>query len=228
MTSMQNFYNKNRHLILGISVGIVSVYLISSVVIEKRLHAVHVILDEQITVQEKSLQELAVVTGRGGVNELAESIVKDCTPNERKQFDTLLSSLDKGLSISSLRTLDVLFASCGNVFANRRANMAGQLKQEVVTLNNLETQKSLLTKGIDEEELITPKWQALQEKEDEIQKLFFSLVDIQGKIIKSLLSGQYVGSDAVIALREEATEVQNSLAEVTQDASTLRSQLIPS
>jgi len=222
---MQNFYNRNRQLVWGVLVGVVSVYLISSVVVEKRLSELQSFLDSEIVQHEEYLKELASVTGRGGVNEHTSSVVRDCTPAQRKEFDTLLSSLDQGLSKSDLQTLNNLFGRCGYVFANQRASMVGQLQQRVLLLEELEFQRTLLG-NLKPEESKIEKWKELQENENELQNLFFTLVDVQGKIIESLLAGQTTNSNPILSLREEASEIQSKLGQVTTAASSLRSDLV--
>jgi len=224
---MQDFYNKNRQLIIGVLVGIVSVYLVSSLVIEKRLHEMKVSLDDKILEQEIYLKELFTVTGRGGVNENTMSVIRDCVPEKRKQFDSLLSALDSGLPIRDLRVLNNLFGECGYVFANQRAHMVGQIQQGVFLLTELETQKKLLQDSTSEDVSFS-KWQELEGEEIKLKDLFFSLVDVQGRIIEALLAGESTNSSSITTLREEAGKIQSDMSETTKITSVLRSELISS
>ena len=136
--------SKNKQIILGVVVGAVCVYLIASLVVVKKLHNTQVYLDNQIKSQTENLQQLSLIVARGGVSESVEKFIPECESSDRVTFDALLSSLDKGLSMTELQKLESLFDRCGRVFASRRAAMVLEFTQEVKNLEQLLLLKSKL------------------------------------------------------------------------------------
>lgn len=222
---MLNF--KNKQTILGILVGVGIIYILSSLVIERRQYEMQSYLDTRIQEKNEDLRELALITARGEVVSIVEKIIPECESTDRMNFDTLLGSLDSGLSSAELEKLEQLFDRCGRVFASRRAAMALVLQQELDELKELHTLKAV----IEEEESGSSnlaEWASLVEKEETIGSEFLSLVTIQEQIIKTLFSGKLSGSLEVENLRRQANTVQNNLANLTKEASTIRAILIKS
>ena len=205
--------------------GVVIIYLFASLVIEKRLQDMRVYLDSQIISETKVLSDLAAITGKGGSNEQADTIVSDCSHENRTKYESLLSSLDSGLAINDLKSLEILFNSCGYVFSSRRSSMAMQLEREYKTLEQLFLQRSLLG-DYDEKNTILSKWKELVDNEMIISNHFRSLVKIQKQIIDAVISGKTIDSDEVVKLRTEAKEINDKMVLVTELSSVMRSTLI--
>ncbi len=223
---MKDTVKNNKALIGGVLIGIVAVYVFSGIIIDKKLNSLESHLDSEIQKQEEELKELALITSKGASNEFSENFIKDCRSEERKQFDQMLASLDKGLSAKDLTILNGLFARCGDVFANRRHSMVWQIEQGVDSLDRLLTEKNILNNEdqADNDQLIK-KWQELLAKEKAVQQLFASQVEIQDKIIKTLLSGHGVNSNEINDLRREANEIQTELTMATEAVANSRSGL---
>lgn len=222
---MTNFYMRNRPYILGMTVGVVIIYLFSSLVIEKRLHSMKVYLDSEIVSETKILSDLALTTGKGGSNEQADTVVSDCSHENRTKYESLLSSLDSGLAATDLKSLEVLFNSCGDVFSSRRSSMAMQLEREYKVLEQLSLQRNFLG-DYDKKNSTLSKWKELVDNEIIISDHFRSLVKIQKQIIDAVISAKTIDSDEVVKLRTEAKEINDKMVLVTELSSVMRSALI--
>ncbi len=224
---MENFYLKNKALIFGALFGLVLIYSLSVLIVENKLSVLKVSLDNEIEREIEILSELAVTTGKGGFNLEAETIINDCRSDERGKFETLLSSLDSGLSQTELSSLNDLFSSCGYVFANRRTSMQMQMEREFNFLNDMvETRK--LVGDFDENSINLSKWQELITTEKEINANFQNMVSVQKEIIDLLLSKKASDSDEVQSALVKAQELKGALNTATERASSIRSTLISS
>ncbi len=220
---MLNF--KNKQIILGIIIGVTCVYFVSGLVVENKLNNAQTYLDDQINLQTENLHELALISARGGVSKNVEKFIPECESANRVTFDTLLASLDKGLSKGELQNLNILFDQCGSVFANRRAAMVLEFEQEVNNFERLLSLKSALGENKDIE-LSLAEWKNLIEKEKSISDKFLALVNIQEQIIKTLLAGDLTSSSNVEVIRKQADVIVTELAAVTKEASDIRAAIM--
>lgn len=224
---MGNFYLKNKALIFRTLFGLVLIYSLSALIVENKLSVLKVGLDNEIEREIEILSELAVTTGKGGFNLEAETIINDCRSDERGKFETLLSSLDSGLSQTELSSLNDLFSSCGYVFANRRTSMQMQMEREFNFLNDLVENRKLVG-DFDENSINLSKWQELITTEKEINANFQNMVSVQKEIIDLLLSKKASDSDEVQSALVKAQELKGALNTATERASSIRSTLISS
>lgn len=220
---MLNF--KNKQIILGIVIGAIGVYFLSNMVIDKKLHNAQTYLDNQLKSQTANLHTLALISARGGVSKNVENFIPECESTNRVSFDTLLASLDKGLSQAELHNLSALFDQCGRVFANRRAAMVLEFDQEVNNLERLLSLKSTLGENKDIQPSLA-EWKNLVEKEKSISDKFLALVNVQEQIIKTLLAGDLTSSSKVEVIRKQADVIVTELAVVTKEASDLRAAIM--
>lgn len=216
--------SKNKQIILGLVIGAIFVYFVSGLVVDKKLHNTQVYLDDQLKSQTENLRELALIAARGGVSESVEKFIPECESSDRVSFDTLLASLDKGLSKTELQNLSSLFDKCGKVFAVRRAAMVLEFDREVNNFEQLLLLKSMLGDDKDTKPSLT-EWKTLAEKEENISNKFLLLVSIQEQIIKTLLAGDLVSSPKVEVIRKRADEIVTELTIVTKEASDIRTAL---
>ncbi len=216
---------KNKHLIVGLVVGFICVYAISSLIIKEKLDGLKIHLDEKISLQQEVIKELVTKANGSIPDERVSSIVIDCPADETMQYDNLLSSLDKGLSRAQLQGLDILFKRCGAIPASKRASMTLLLELEVSRFGELVNERALLG-GVTANDYNVSKWNALVEREKEISKLFFKLVNSQGQIISALNDGGTLKS--VEPFQIEAAKIQSELSSVTESAQEIRSVLIKS
>ncbi len=216
---------KNKQLVIGLLVGVVAVYAISSFIVTEKLDGLKIHLDEKISLQQEVVRELATKISGGGVNERVSSIILECPSDETLQHDRLLSSLDKGLSRAELQGLNILFKRCGAIPATKRAAMALLFEQEVKLFTELVNERALLG-GVSANDFNVSKWNALVEREKEISALFFKLVDSQKQIISTLADGGNLQS--VESFQIDATKIQTELSTITESAFEMRSVLIKS
>lgn len=218
---------KNKQVILGVLIGLVAMYALSSFVVQKRLSDLHTHLETKIEEQENIVKELALEIGRGDVSEKIEAVIKACPSAEATQYDILLSSLDKGLTKSDMQTLTVLFNRCGDIPASRRAGMTLLLEREVSFLNEMMQQRELLGYYNLDESTIAD-WKELVQKEQEISSLFLDLVDAQERIITALvLTGSPTG-ESIEAIQADATRIREKLSSISVEAAQLRTSLTSS
>lgn len=215
---------KKKQIILGLLVGALSIYLLSNVIVEKKLSDLRSHLDNQIETQNVLVKELATTMGRGGVNDQIAGVVATCPSDEANQYDSLLASLDKGLSKNELQGLNILFKRCGSIPASRRAGMAMLLEREVFFLNEMVSERALLG-DYEAESAKLSDWNNLVEKEKEISTLFFKLVEAQSEIISTLAAGSATDT-SIEAIQAEAQKVRDEMAEVTKSAHEIRTPLI--
>lgn len=214
-----------KYIIAGLILGTILVYSFSTIIVNKKTEAVKNIITDKIENQIMIVSESATVLGNGSVSSDVDSIVPKCNYSDLTKYDTLLSSLDKGLSKSNIIELKSLFDRCGDNASNQRSVMALKLNQEVNNLDNLifvsvelEDDKKLLD--------TLSKWKKLSELEIKIADLFSDLVFAQNEIINTLLGNVSSNVRSVEEIRMEAQSIRNNLTTVTEEASKLRAELI--
>lgn len=224
---MRNFYLKHKSLIWGVLSGVIIMYALSAVIVENKLSALKQSFDANIAKEISVLSDLAVTTGKGGFNHEAETMINDCSNEERVKFEALLSTLDSGLAHSDLIILNNLFSSCGHVFANRRTSMQNQMERELAFLESL-VEKRQLVDDYDASSIKLSKWQELVDTEKSINADFQGMVVVQKGIIDSLIAGKTTNSAEVQNLQKEAQELKEKLSVATGKSSAIRSELISS
>lgn len=214
-----------KYIIAGLILGTILIYSFSTIIVNKKTEAVKNIITDKIENQIMIVSESATVLGNGSVSSDVDSIVPKCNYSDLTKYDTLLSSLDKGLSKSNIIELKSLFDRCGDNASNQRSVMALKLNQEVNNLDNLifvsvelEDDKKLLD--------TLSKWKKLSELEIKIADLFSDLVFAQNEIINTLLGNVSSNVRSVEEIRMEAQSIRNNLTTVTEEASKLRAELI--
>jgi hypothetical protein len=216
-----------KQLLIGLLIGGILAYVVSDLIVDKRLHDLQTALDTEIEIQSAELQNIASVLGSGGSVPDINAFIKECPSAEMTQYDTLLSALDKGLSKYQLTELYKLFNRCGDTAASRRAGTALLLEKQVDLYTQLVTQRAAL--GSYEESVNTlSKWNLLVEKEKNISALFYSLVVAQEEILVALMENVSPTSLLVENIRARAQTVREELSVATQEVSELRATLIQS
>ena len=220
--------NKNiterKSFFYGLAFGLVFISIVSMLVVDKRLSGFESSLNSDIENQVSVLRELAITTSKGASNTQAETLIGECSNDERVEFENLLSKLDSGLSINNLTKLNTLFGYCGHVFADRRMSMYFQMEREFNELEYLVTKKTII-KDNDDNSVDLEKWRKLLDSERNVSKIFQEMVDVQEQIIDTLLAGKTTNSEEVQALLKKAQEIKNALNVATEEASKNRSEL---
>jgi hypothetical protein len=218
------FTNTYKLLIAGIIVGATIVYAVSSYTTERKLTQLQSSLENSIDSSVTEATELALLIGRGGFTPAAESIIADCTSDERNQFEDRLSRLDEGLSIADLAVVDKLFSRCAPVTSVRRTLMVMDLSRQVEGVALLVEQRKQLGSYTKYDGAVSDL-SLLVELEDAISGLSFDLVYLQREIIDSLIAGESVSSPAATSLRERGFDFRTELNEKAEAAQTLRTGL---
>ncbi|MCA9360566.1 hypothetical protein KC730_01600, partial [Candidatus Kaiserbacteria bacterium] len=162
-----------------------------------------------------------------GADAVTESIVKDCSINERLQFEELLGKLDSKLSQAQLVELERLFGRCGAFFSERKSVMVAKLVREVEILNNYVTQLNvILNDENDSDEFLLETWTELAIEEKKRSDQLAELVQLQDKIITALLNGKSVQSTEILGIMQTVKEVQENLTLSNIKATEARAKLI--
>ena len=157
----------------------------------------------QLNEQRAYMFSLIEITDRNGADETISNIVADCP--RRNDYEALLIKLD-GLSKRDLITVQNLFESCGNFYAERKALMVAKLEREYEIYTMLTTLLTTLsTKDIAAYEV--GKWNELIALEKARSTFLTDQSVIQEKIITALISGSSVTSSEVSVLLQDAQEI---------------------
>ena len=205
--------------------GITIIYVVVTVLTREQLEEVRNAMELQIANQETVLTSIAEVTARGGADAVVASIITDCSTRERGRFDSLLGSLDEGLTDRQLTELSRLFDRCGSFFAERKAVMVARMNREMEVFRDRIELLETVTGGSHRDRYEVAEWERLVAQEERQSELFNRLVTLQGDIIASLGSGASPESAELTALLAAVTEVRESLAVATLQASELRGDL---
>ncbi|HMO78280.1 MAG TPA: hypothetical protein PKD95_03740 [Candidatus Paceibacterota bacterium] len=216
-----------KKIIVGILAGAIAFYLISNFIVNKKLSSLEAKLKADIEEQVVIVGETAVLLGRGGASESVTNIIPECGSLEVARYDSLLSSLDRGLASAELQELKELFDRCGDTASVRRSIMTLNLSQEVKTLSILNDHyQSLWTVQVLESSV--DEWNELVKLEQEISDNFNQLVRAQGNIIGALVLNTPSSPLTVENIRVEAESLRNRLTELTGQAAPLRLRLVKS
>jgi hypothetical protein len=216
-----------KHLLIGVITAIIGIIAVSGVVVEKRLSDLRDHLEARILEQSTVVSGVATALAQNITSPEFTKIVPECSVEESTVYDTLLSSLDKGLSPVELSKLDVLFDKCGGVVAARRVGMSLTLANETSLLKELTAERVLLG-DYKSEEAKVEQFVKLSETENEISQQFMKLVQAQGQIIAALQANIPSTAVSLESIRSEAQVVREELERLTVEVSKLRGELLDS
>jgi hypothetical protein len=215
-----------KQIFIGVVTVVILAFLVSHIVVERRLSILRESLDLKLSEQKTLLEEVARTTGRGSANKQVLQLIPGCSADDGNKFDELLSSLDRGLNKTELTTLRELFNICGNTPALRRQAMVNQFERELVDYQSLRDEREKLGR-FDSNEETQDKWQELLVAEKKIGDLFYQLVTVQSEIINGLLYTSDLSTNEIEMAKAKAVSIKNELNEITLTASGLRLELIP-
>lgn len=207
-------------------VGVMLMVWLVSVLVDSRFSELELATEVKISDQETLLVAIAETTARNGADQITESIVRDCSVDERESFDYLLSRLNDGLNHSQLVELERLFGRCGSFFAERKSVMVSRFTREIEVYEDYVDQLSLISGDDKFEDYKVTKWHELSDLEHKQSELFSKLVTLQDEIISNLLQGKSASSDEIVGILVEVSGVQESLLVARQQATTLRTDLL--
>jgi len=179
-----------------------------------------------ISEQQAVLATIAEITARNGADSVTESIVRDCSVEERSSFDSLLGNLNNNLTRTQLVELERLFGRCGGFFSERKAMMATRLVREIEVYESYVEQLSLVTGSDESESYNVEQWRELAVAEKKMSELFSDLVTKQDQIIRALLSGSSSQSEDIQLILREVNEIQETLTVTNTQVSRLRADLV--
>jgi hypothetical protein len=217
--------NKHRYtawlFLLG---GLLIAYVIAMFIANHRLEATEQVIQNQLLGQLALVSSIAEITARNGADAVTESIVQNCPMQELSRYNSLLSSLDRGLNAAELAEVEQLHSRCGGFNAERKAAMVARLDRETEILAQYADQLRTL-QGSDEYSLPIAKWEQLVELEQTQQVLFTDLVRLQGEIITALRAGDTITSESIVAILGRVQDARDGLELAKTQTDTLRQQL---
>jgi hypothetical protein len=199
-----------KTVVLGAAILFVFAYVGGVLIARERLADLRSELLVQISEQQTLLFAIAETTARNGADEITERVVKDCSIEERTEFDALLGRLNSSLSKTELTTLERLFGRCGSFYAERKSVMVARLEREVEVYENYVTQLEQIGR-VNTKDFKVELWKQLVDDENKQSIEFGSLVQHQDKIISALLEGKSVTSPDIKKILDEVKQVQQSL-----------------
>lgn len=217
----------NSKIILGVLIvtGLAS-YFSANFIVRERLEDYEAVVSQQHSEQRALLVSISETTARNGGDDITEAIVKDCTTGERVDFESLLSSLDSGLSKSQLTELERLFGRCGSFYADRKSVIIARMDREFQLYKSHTTQLEQLRGEDLTDEFQLEAWETLVLLEQQQSSLFSKLVSLQDDIISTLLTGKSVDSVEIKEILAEVRESQGNLSLANTQASSVRKDLI--
>jgi hypothetical protein len=213
-------------IVIGAIVGFVVAGIFTKLIVSERLEDFKSVVELQQSEQETLLISLAEITSRNGADEVTESVVKDCVVSDRERFDSLLSRLNSGLPLTELNELERLFGRCGSFYAERKTLMVSRMVREFTVYKLYTTQLEALTDASLTKQAQIDKWESLLSHEQTQSQLFAKLVELQGQIIATLLTGKSTESSEIKAILDEVREVQENLQLANAQAASIRSEII--
>lgn len=179
----------------------------------------------QIAIQTDRVRTIADLTKQNLGDDFTKSLVKDCSGENRIQFERLLDKLSLDITRPELTQLDSLFYECARYTAEVKNIMVARLAQEV----SIYTQhKQLLEKLQVRDEKVSNEielWQQISDKEKEFAVLYAELVHLQREIIKILLAGKAKDSSEIKTTLTKVTEVKNSMTVLRTQIDNMRNEI---
>ena len=209
-----------------IALALVLIYALSMGIVDRRLQSYEQTVSAQISEQKTLLATIAEAMARGGADSVTESIVRDCTLSERASFDNLLGKLNDGLSYSQLVELERLFGRCGSFYSERKSVMVARFAREIGVYETYVKQLGAVEGQDLSDKYGVTDWLALATEEQKQNELFSELVQLQEKIINTLIEGYSATSPEITEILDQVKETQGLLVVASQQASNIRSGLV--
>lgn len=215
-----------KEILIGAGLILILSLIAGNILSDYHLKEYRTTLEQQQTEQQQLLASIASVTAKNSADDIGAALVTDCPVPERERFDTLLSSLDQGLSKIELTELERLFGRCGSFYADRKLVMVSRLSREVSVYEDVTMQLATIAGEGEKDKANLDEWKELVRLEQEQSLHFVKLVDAQDRIINTLLAGEAPKGETVQGIAEEAREIQENLLLTNTQAASIRSQLI--
>ena len=224
--NLHHTLQRYHHVILFCLFAIVA-YVLIVLIVNEKLEDLHTKIEGSLKDQQVLLATIAEATARNGADEVTETIVRDCSIDERTAFEELLRKLDTGIATSELTTLERLFARCGSFYSQRKAVMVARLSREIEVYSTYVEQLQAISNERTVAEYQVETWKQLSTAEQTQSDQFAKLVTLQESIISTLLSGKSASSPEIQSILTEVNATQAALAAAHQESATIRTELLP-
>jgi len=204
-------------------ITLVSALLLSSMYTHYKERELSLLLKHKILEQDKTLISLSEISDANGVDEVTESIIRDCESSKRARFEQLLNKLNL-ISESELSELEALFDVCAPFFSERKAMMVARLEREFEVYADYVGLLKVIEEA--EAELLYPvnDWSEIVALEKSRRDLLLEQVQIQGTIIEAIKSSTQ-NSDEFQAMLVRAAQVSQEAATLNRSIDDVRQRL---
>lgn len=210
-----------RKTFISIALGAALCVLLASLFVSYKQSELTLRLQVNIVEQEKTLIAISETTDRNGADAVAESIIRDCSPENRNRFETLLNNLGS-LSAPELVEVESLFDACASFFSERKAIMVARLEREYEIYVDYVDLYKIVDNSEANKLYPLEDWAEIVALEKQRRDLLTEQVSIQGSIINSLQSGDVDQNEFEASLvrasqiSQEAATLNRSIDEVRQ------------
>lgn len=195
---------------------------VASVYVEESQQETVLQLQLAIEDQERILQTLATLNGENRADETTEAIIRDCSVENRAQFERMLNQLES-LPRTELAQMQQLFDACAGFFAERNALMVARMQREYEVLEQYLTLYERLepnaTSVTDAQQ-----WRELLILETDRSGLLREQVDIQGDIIEAL-QDEVRDQEAITKLLVRSQQINQQVRDLNRAIDQVRTKL---
>lgn len=181
-------------------------------------------LEVKLADQERVLTALAELTNQYRADEVTESIIRDCSADNRARFEVLLNRL-ASLTKPELVEIEPLFDACASFFAERKALSVARFEEEYREFSSYLELYGHVAPSADVLSYQADVWQHLVLREQDRRDALTELVSIQRQII-DLLKATPKDNNAIQTLVVRAQQVQERTARLNGEVNELRLQVI--
>lgn len=178
----------------------------------------------KIAAQEGKLASISLLIDHDQADPVVESIIPDCSLENRQKFDELLGKL-ASLRGKDLVEMEQLFNACGDFYAQRRAVMVARLEREYEIYVDLIGVLAVVNPKAKVTEYDIKGWRDLLSLEATQSELSTKLVNLQGKIIQALNQNVSISSDAMQSMLVAGQATKDSLLDISKQIEAQRQTL---
>ncbi|MCD5381111.1 MAG: hypothetical protein LR008_00875 [Candidatus Pacebacteria bacterium] len=227
MTNTQTSEPSKIKTIALLIVVVVAAYFLVTTLVNNKFSEIEDSVMVQVYDQEELLKAIVKIVYADSTDLKIESVITDCNTSERTQFHDSLDRLNQNLSIQELKELELLFSRCGSFDSESKLILIARLTREVEVYETYVSTLSVITGGDVYSEFSVDKWKGLAAEEQRQALLYSNLVNLQGEIITSLLSGKDQASPEINKILQEVSEVKGNLIVLNQQTEKVRTELVP-
>lgn len=199
------------------------VLLLAALYVQQSQRELSLMVQVRIAEQAQTLASISELTHQNRADELAESIIRNCSSESRTEYEDLLNRLST-LNAVELQELEQLFDACASFFAERKAIMVARLEREfevyseyIALLSTLKSPNIIIDDELE-------NWRSLVELEKERSALMTEQVNVQSSIISALKTAN-INDDTVQALLVRAQQINQRVTTINSKIQTVRDSL---